>query len=402
MNEINAYTPTGDPNVGINKPVVSIVKFRWQQILMTVVALLATSVSLGMAMSAGWHLGGLLYERLMYVALFGVVVVYVHLLPTYRRALVGPARAGGTVLWCGALMVVFYGQVMFLLTSQHHAGDLRAASVPAINVPDHLAIQRGRGLAEIAQDTAKVTADLVRMKMRRCVADCPTVRAREAIVEAQLAALKTEADEAKRLEADEDRWNKALDHNESLRAALRENSVASQIASWFGTTESKVEFLHAFVSAIVLEGAAIIAWMLAAGEQGRRESSVSLDTNHRSLAPLTHDGSAPIAQSRDIVVAAAESIATEVEPVAKLEMPVRSSKANFVVSTSNAEKYADNATKRESELENLVAQLERDIAAGLLHPTQEKIRRHLRCSQKKATELRRLLALRLADQRLAT
>ncbi|WP_342320537.1 hypothetical protein [Burkholderia pseudomallei] len=402
MNEINAYAPTGDPNVGIREPVVSVAKLRWRQILMTIVALLATSVSLGMAMSAGWHLGGLFYERVMYVALFGVVVVYVHLLPTCRLALSGPARTGAAALWCGALMVVFYGQVTFFLISQQHAGDIRAASVPAINVPDHLASRRGRGLAEITQDTAKLTADLVRMKMRRCIADCPMVKARAAIVEAQLAALKTEADEAKRREADEDRWKKALDRNESLRAALRDNSVASRIASWFGTTESKVEFLHAFASAVVLEGAAIVAWMLAAGEQGRRERSVSSGANHRLLAPLTHDGSSPIAQSHGIAAAASEPIATAVEPVAELEMPVGSSKANFVVSASDTGKCADSATKRESEIDNLVAQLERDIAAGLLHPTQEKIRRHLRCSQKKAAELRRLLALRLADQQLAT
>ncbi|WZV78037.1 hypothetical protein AAFM48_08060 [Burkholderia pseudomallei] len=213
------------------------------------------------------------------------------------------------------------------MISQQHAGDIRAASVPAINVPDHLASRRGRGLAEITQDTAKLTADLVRMKMRRCIADCPMVKARAAIVEAQLAALKTEADEAKRREADEDRWKKALDRNESLRAALRDNSVASRIASWFGTTESKVEFLHAFASAVVLEGAAIVAWMLAAGEQGRRERSVSSGANHRLLAPLTHDGSSPIAQSHGIAAAASEPIATAVEPVAELEMPVGSSKA---------------------------------------------------------------------------
>lgn len=402
MNEINAYAPTGDPNVGISEPVVSVAKLRWRQILMTIVALLATSVSLGMAMSAGWHLGGLFYERVMYVALFGVVVVYVHLLPTCRLALSGPARTGAAALWCGALMVVFYGQVTFFLISQQHAGDIRAASVPAINVPDHLASRRGRDLAEITQDTAKLTADLVRMKMRRCIADCPTVKARAAIVEAQLAALKTEADEAKRREADEDRWKKALDRNESLRAALRDNSVASQIASWFGTTENKVEFLHALASAVVLEGAAIVAWMLAAGEQRPRERTVSSSANHRLLAPLTHDGSSPIAQSHGIAAAASEQIATAVEPVAELEMPIRSSNANFVVSASKAEKCADSATKCESEIDNLIAQLERDIAAGLLHPTQEKIRRHLRCSQKKAAELRRLLALRLADQQLAT
>lgn len=401
MNEIDAYTPAGDPNADINKPVFSAGKLRWRQILTTTVALVATSVSLGMAMSAGWHLGGLFYERAMYVALFGVVVLYVHLLPTFRLMLSGPARTVATALWCGALMVVFYGQVMFFLISQQHAGNIRAASVPAINVQDRLASRRGRGLAEITQDSARLTADLVRTKMRRCIANCPTVKARAAIIEAQLAALKTEAEEAKRREADEDRWNKALDRDESLRAALRDNSVALQIASWFGTTEKNVEFLHALLSAVVLEGAAIVTWMLAAGEREHRASSVSSGANHHSLAPLTRGGSSTIAQSHDIVVAASKSIAPAIKPVGELETPLGSSKANFVASTSNAEKCTDSATKRESELENLVAQLERDIAAGLLRPTQEKIRRHLRCSQKKAAELRRLLALRSTDQQLA-
>lgn len=400
MNETNTYEPIDDPKAGINARDFSVATRLWQQIFLTMIALLATAVSLGIAMYAGWHLGGLLYERVMYLALFGVVVMYVHLLPMCRRALVAPARMGAAALWCVGLMVVLYGQVMFFLMSQQHAGNIRAASVPATIAADRF-FRHGRSPTEIAQEAAKVSADLARMKMRRCIGDCPTLSAREVILDAQLAALKTEAEEAKRRETDEDRWNKKLDRYEDLRATLRSNPVASQVASWLGTTEDRVELVHAFSSAVVLEGAAIVIWLLAVGAQGRKDRSEASGADYRSPARVARDGSKSIAQSRGIVATTSGPIATATKPVIEIVVP-SSSPADLVAPNPKTEKGADCATDPASEMDELVAQLERDVAAGLLHPTQDRIRRHLGCSQKKAGKLRRLLAPRLADQRLAT
>jgi len=197
-------------------------------------ASLATAASLGIAALGGWQRGGLPVERAMNVTISGVAVLFVHLLPICWRPLGVITRICMFALWWIGIAVVLYGQATFLLVSQQHAGSVRAASITATAVPPSPTAS-GRTRTEIAQDVAKVTADLARADARRCEGDCPTLIVRRKTLAARVSALSIESDEVVRREAEDDRRIAHSDRSEALRASLRADPVASVVASWVHT-----------------------------------------------------------------------------------------------------------------------------------------------------------------------
>lgn len=333
-------------------------------------ALSATTVSLCIAAHAGWHRGGTLIEQVINMALGGVAVLYVHLVLARWNALRPFSRVVAFAFWCIGLIVVLYGQVAFFMVSQQHAGnDRAAASVNAM--PPATAMPTGRTRTEIAREVAKLEADLARADARRCSGDCPTATVHKAILAARLAALKTEADEAKRREVEEDRLNEQADRNEALRATLRADPVASVVASWLHTTESRLELMLAVACAVVLEGAAIVGWLLVSLLIGRargREMVVS----SRGLTMRFFHAVAPPSRTET-----GDGQRDSREPG-----PPES--AQDTTSTGN------DADPVMSDDEQLLKQIQEAVRAGEADPTQESIRRLLRCGQPKAGRLNRL------------
>lgn len=239
-----------------------------QQTLLLVIAvtmaLLATIVSLGIAGYSSWLRGGTLVQQTMMVALAGTTVLYVHLIPMGWRVLIGPIRVACGALWCLGFVVLMVGQVTFFVASQRDAGNQRAASVPAAEVSRRVGSAHGRSLSDIAGKRAQVVTDLARIDARRCSGGCPSAAAHKAKLNAQLVALDTETAEAKRREAEEDRLVARVEHAEALRESLRADPVASQIAPWLGTTAQLLELVQAIAFAVVLEGSAVIGWVLVA------------------------------------------------------------------------------------------------------------------------------------------
>ena len=308
--------------------------------LAMVCAMAATLTSLGIAMYTGWQCGGLPIERAMRIALVGVAVLYVHWLPTGWAALRGYARFAAFPLWTIATVAVLYGQVTFFMLSQQHAGNQRAATVPTM-LP-RAEPPRGRTLTEIAKIAAKVSAELAHPQTRHCTGDCPTLNARRTTLATQLSALKTEAAEAKRREAEEDRRNAQADRVDALRATLRVDPVAFPVASWFGTTESRLELIIGLAYAVVLEGAAVIGW---------------------ALVLVVLGGNA----DRDLIASDREPGVPDIGPAVEMD----SSRAVL------------------SEDDQLLKQIHAAVVAGKLKPTQESIRKFLRCGQPKAGDLNR-------------
>lgn len=167
-------------------------------------------------------------------------------------------------MWCVGILALMVGQVTFFVEAQRDAGNQRVASVPATEASYRVGASHGRSLSEIAGSRVEVVADLVRINARHCAGDCPSVAARKAKLSAQLAALDAEMVEAKRREAAEDRLAARVVRDEALRESLRVDPAASQIALWFGTTAPRLELVQAVVFAVVLEGAAIMGWLLVA------------------------------------------------------------------------------------------------------------------------------------------
>ena len=306
-------------------------------------AMVATLASLGIAMYTGWQCGGLFVEQIMRIALVSVAVLYVHWLPMGWPALRGHLRFVAFTLWIVATSVVLYGQVTFFMLSQQHAGNQRAATV-LVETPLLLSTDRPRGrtLTEIAKDAAKVSADLAHAETRHCTGDCPTLNASRTTLAAQLAALETEADQVKRRETAEDRRDKQADRNEALRATLRADPVALPVASWLGTTEDRLELIIGLAHAIVLEGAAVMGWTLVLVALGR-------NAGHNR------------------VVSDREPDVPDCDPAVGMD-PSR-----IVLSGDD----------------QLLEQIHAAVVAGELKPTQESIRKFLRCGQPKAGDLNR-------------
>lgn len=314
-----------------------------QFIVALTLAVLATLTSLCIAAYAGWQRGGLVVERAIMITLGGVAVLFVHLLPVGWRMLRVPARVCASALWCVGIVVVLYAQVSFFMVSHLHASDQRASTVPVTVVPSSVSLPQGRTLTEIAREVAKISTDLAKANVRRCTGDCPTLKVHRIILAAQLAALNTEAGEAKRREAEQDRRNEQADRNEASRATLRADPVASPAASWIGTTESRFELMLAVACAVVLEGAAILGWTFVTVAWG-------CDAG-RSVIVRDYAHGAPEPDS-----------ATEGEPRRAVM----------------------------SEEDQLLDRIRTAVVAGKLKPTQNSIRNFLRCGQPKAGKLNRL------------
>ncbi|HIE1653681.1 TPA: hypothetical protein ACXJGC_004983 [Burkholderia cenocepacia] len=342
-------------------------------------AMFATIVSIGVAMYAGWYQGGLTVERGMSVSIGCVAVLYVHMLPAARQALAGLARPCAFVLWVVGLIVVLYGQVTFVLVSRQHAGDQRVAMAPAIAESFLMVTSSGRTLTEIAREASKAKVDLARVEARSCVGDCQWLKVRRTILETRLATLETEAGEARRQEAADDRRNRMVDQAAASRAALRADPVASEVAPWFGTTEGRLELLLALACSVVLEGAAITGWMLVSVGSSR--------TNGRAEAVTGRIGESleQRAVAPESGVATGDCLRTIADRGSILK--------------DGAEIADGNATWGEhsgGDL-HLLKEIHAAVVAGRLKPTQAAIRRLLRCGQSKAGRLKRAYFARFGE-----
>ena len=318
MNTLNM--PGANPAVATSADAASRFRLTLLRGIEIAIALLATTVSLGIAAYAGWSRGGTLVQRTMIVATAEVAVLYVHLIPMRWRAFAAPIRIAAGALWIVGIVVVMIGQATFFVESQRDAGDQRAASVPVVETPNRVGASRGRSLAEIAEARVKVVTDLARIEARRCVRACPSVAAGKAELTARLAALDAETAEAKRREAEEDRVTAQVARDDALRSSLRVDPVASQIAPWLDTTGSRLELVQAVAFAVVLEWAAVMGWLLvSAGRQRARQSVDATAADCKSVAESQGTVAAtvlPVAMAGGAVVTTAEPIQTTCEFVA--------------------------------------------------------------------------------------
>lgn len=328
-------------SVGESTP-LPVVKLTVSLKLAMAVAIGATLVSLGIALYTGWQSGGLLIERIIRIALVGVAVVFVHWLPLGWSVLRGSARFAAFALWTIAITVVLYGQLTFFMVSQQHAGDLRAATAQVPFVPTSTDLLSRRSRTEIAKEATKVSTALARAQAERCVDDCPTLKIRRVRLAAEIKVLNTEADEAKRREASEDWRNSQADRVDEQRAKLRADPIAFAVASWLGATEHYLELIIGLAHAVVLEGAAIMSWIFVSVALGRDAGRNVIASDHALGTPDRNSG-VEIGPSRAVL----------------------------------------------SEDDQLLERIQAAVVAGELKPTQDSIRKLLRCSQPKAGRLNR-------------
>jgi len=343
-----------NPSGGRNGPVR---RARFPGVL--ALAIGATAIATCMSVLSGWQRGGALSERLVWVAFSMMMVLCAHLLPALCRSTTSGTRLAATGLWVGCMVVVCYGHATFFLFSQQHAGERRAAAVAMTAATPPSVTRSGRSLAEIAADMAKVDAQLAANDARHCRGDCAVLRVTHVALTAKLDALGIEVSEAKRREATEDREVARDDHMEIMRDLVRDDPFTVRLAAWMGATTAQVNLLLGLCVATVLEGVACLCWY--AGLAGRAPETIATAATTEEVTPMIPTGRYPV------VFGSVPSDEAGVPPVIATE--------------------ADSCVER----------LGRDVAAGLLRPTVNGIRRHLHCSQAKAVALRQQLEARPAS-----
>ncbi|CAJ7708147.1 putative twin-arginine translocation pathway signal protein [Burkholderia pseudomallei] len=311
-----------------------------------ILAVVATGTAMSMSLLAGWQRGGWLAERLVWVAIGVVLVTGAHLLPSLCRSAPLSGHVFGAVLWLGCIGAASYGHATFFLLSQLHAGELRVSAIPVVGIPPH------RELTAVMADRASVTGALARVDARRCIRDCPTWQARRTSLAARLDALDAEADDIRRYQTIED-------GNAEHRMTARDDPVTARLAMFCGIPEARLDLFAGLGFAAVLEGLACLLWWVA-------------------LAPQVPES--PITDRHGV----AHDVTTETAPVTMLAQ----SPSPTTIQSTVPPVVQPTVTFPESDL----ARLRHDIESGAVKPTVAGIRRHLGCSQARASVLRRQLA----------
>jgi len=336
----------------------------------------ATATALSLSVLAGWQRGGSLPERVAWVAIGLVLVTSAHLLPALLRESSFLVRSIGSVLWGASLITACIGHAVFFVTAQQHAGELRVSAVPAPPVP-----VSSRSLTTVMSEQANATAQLATAHARYCVGNCATLEARRTTLAARVEALNAEADDIRRQQADDDRTT-------ARRDAVRADPVTSRLAALLGIPVTGIDLLFGSLFAAVLEGVACLLWTLAL-----RPSSLpvvtevatvtgSADTTAPTVAAVANGTPPP-----DPVVAPVTVSHTDAAVSRKTASPRRSGMRNSRVQRND--RRLSSSTSESTDVH--LAQLDRDVAAGIVRPTVADIRRHLGCSQAKAVALRRQL-----------
>ncbi|WP_342766978.1 hypothetical protein [Trinickia dinghuensis] len=223
-------------------------------------------------------------------------------------------------------------------------------------------------------ERAIVTAELTAAEVRRCIRDCPGLRVRRTRLAAKLDALNAEADDVRRIDAQHDRVA-------AQRDALLADPVTSRLATLLAVSPARVDLLSSLMFAAVLEGVACLLW------------SVSLRPSAlpAAVAAVTVPAPPPIPPAGEVATVTRRA-ATPVTAGHEAAIANRSNVTDRrgEIDGSHAPRNAPVTPLPElSPTDDDVTELMRDIAAGRVRPTVADIRRHLACSQAKASALRR-------------
>lgn len=313
-----------------------------------VLAVLATGVSIAMAVFVGWQRGGGILAALI----SALAVLGAHLLPALLRSFRAHLRPAVTLIWLVCLVMVVYGHAGAFLIQLQQGGMHRA---DLVQFPVDIEKPQ-RNMPTVLSEKAKVQAELMRVKatltglpQEACGERCTGLRGRLAGLTGRLEALEAEAELIRR-------WVSAHDETAERQKAAYADPVALTVEGWFGVTEEKTNLAAAVGYSVILEGLACLGWLL-------------------------------VLTRRDV---------SGVEPASQLVMASVTQEEMRLHSQQDVPKVTPNESLS-VEIDNLATQLVPDVQAGRLRPTVDAVMRHLSCSRTKAGSVARQLKARLAD-----
>ncbi|EKS9798929.1 hypothetical protein QDD76_004922 [Burkholderia cepacia] len=346
------------------------------RLIALILALGATGTSAWISIVAGIERGGTSAERAAWAAVALVVLLAAHLLPALTRGEPLLIKLPALALWGVCLVGTGYGHATFFLAAQQHAGAQRAGAVEPVQPGALPPVGSGRARDVVARDQARVTELLANARAEQCVSRCAPLRARREALAAQLAALGVEADMAHRREQVADRAEAVRQLVRARQDKARIDPVTSRVAQIFALSRDGVDLAIALLFGLLLECVACLGWL-----QGlpRRAATPVIESHDDKV---TRDSS--VMPSHIAVVSGHE----RAESPATVEVASHDAPALSSISAP----AADDLPVPESlvtVIESEALALANAIAAGQVRLTVADIRRHVRCSQAKAAQLRR-------------
>ena len=337
-------------------------------------ALLASGVSLRIAIEAANRLGSSPDERLFLAGGVIVAVLGAHLLmPIFGKAS-ARARLAAILLSMVSAGIVVSVHASVLLSVQAQASALRMAGVVSSQdlAAGHTEAPR-RVASQILAELAEVRADQVRLRSWRCADDCARRDAREAFLKARVVALDAEADEVRR-------WLQDQDRLESRRAAVKDDPVTARLADLLGVTPGATGLVLGVLFAVMLEGTGCLCWFTVLQRRGP-----------------TAAGSVPAAVTPSLTVMPAVTVTAEAMtaesqaamPPVTSEVPARTALGDALGEPGTIP-FGEIYSKQDKVL-RLVDRVRREIEAGRVRPTVTEIRAYLACARGTAAEVRRAL-----------
>jgi len=201
-------------------------------------AILVSITAVGMAVVAAWDRGGTVIDRSLYISISALVVLSVHLLPSFSK------RGVAWFIWIGVFLCALYGHLTFFTHSSNRAGQLRPATAQEVmgleqqkqSIINAISSIQARPLVLVADEIAKTTNPL------------------------QLKALRIERKESKRLEKYQDDLI-ALDITISnAKVTATEDPVLSLLARVMGSNVSNISVSIALLFSILLELVGTLLW----------------------------------------------------------------------------------------------------------------------------------------------
>lgn len=131
-------------------------------------AVTATVIAVGMAVSVAWGRSVMLAEQILDAAVAAFIVVAAHLLPSVINANKHLIRISVWTIWAMCMTWVLYGHASFTVRALASAGELRAAAVAQPHPATPIPFTPKRSLAEIAEEEVRLKTDLSKLSLKVC------------------------------------------------------------------------------------------------------------------------------------------------------------------------------------------------------------------------------------------
>ncbi len=351
----------------MKRAIPQVVNFDVPWALSLALALLASGISLCIAVEAGRLLGSSPNERLFHAGVGIVAVLGAHLLmPIFRQVSALP-RLGAIAISAACIVYIVYGQTSYFLSAQAQAGAQRMAAAVSTEASLSAHARSPRRVASlILMELAEVKADLAQLRSRRCLADCSRLDAREAVLRARIAALEAEADEVRR-------WQQNQERLEARKAAVKDDPVTERLVGLLGVTSGAMGLTIGVLFALILEGTACLCWFFVL-QWIDLAAAVSAPTKTDDPVTVMPSGTVPVPPVISPVTPEVPVSTALVKQVCEPVMPV--------------EGVIDS---KQIKVRLLVDRVLPEIKAGRVRPTVTGIREYLECARAMAAEVRRAL-----------